>query len=744
MQNSFKIPKPLRFAMFGALGGVLGALLLGELLWRLLEPPPPAPVSLPPRLAFSVSPIVSIYQGRTNKFVLDFDSDQLEGASISVTFANVPTGVILSPINGQEHGSLDAELSAHLSAPIGIHSVSATASAFVKGETVKSTVAFKVHVEAEPKPQADVVFVLDVTSSMQEAIIGVRDGIKSFADGLDPKRLDFRIGLLAFRDLEEGEPSNVLRFKPDSSPFTIDPEEFKQEVNRLRAEGGGDIPESSLDAICEAAELPLRQKATKVLILITDAPPKIPDSRVKSLKDVIKVLRECRIDQLHIVSFPEWSRRWYKKLWDGITGQFFDLEAISRKDESFNRLLPELSRVIATAAVASRPTAQLAAAPPKAMLASLGLQSSRAYDARAQVQLLLAISVWTAAIAAAISLALAAVQYLSLNRLPSPKALLMSLAGGGLAGLAGGAVGQGLFMLASGDPLAGALFRIIGWAALGGLAGVGLAFVVPNLRKPHGLVGGLLGGGIGAAGYMLAANIGLGDVIGRLAGALILGFFIGLMVALVEAVLRRAWLEVRYGSGEVIMVNLGPEPVKVGGDGQQCAVWARGALPVALRYWLRDFQVICHEVATGQERAVAGGDYRRAGGVEITVRTAAGGGPQATGTRSQATVDEEPEVVVRPRPLRPATQPPPVPASVKEAAVQPKPPRPAAKPSLAVPPEKEGAVRPQPPQPASQQAPVRPAAPQIPTPAAKSPRCPACGAGVEKVHGICKACGEIY
>lgn len=711
MKNLSQIPKPIRFGAFGALGGLLGALLLGELLWRLLEPPPPLPASLPPRLAMSVSPSVSVYQGRTNKIIFDFASDQIKGAPISVTFTNVPNGVILAPTNGQERGKSESELSAHLSAPIGVFPVSATASAHVDGETVQSTATFTVHVEAEPKPQADIVFVLDVTSSMQNAIDGVRDGIKSFADGLDPKRLDFRIGLVAFRDLLVGEPSEVLRFKPDSSPFTTDPEEFKQKVNRLRAVGGGDAPESSLDALCEAAELPLRLKATKVLLLITDAPPQLPDRRVKILKDVQEVLRERRIDQLHIVSHPSRNelsdghgnrfliRPLYEQLWDGPTGQYFDLEAISRNDDSFNRLLPELSKVIATAAVASRPTAQLAAAPPKAALAAQqGLQSSRAYDARAQGQLLFAISVWTAAIAAAISLALAAIQYLSLNRRPSAKALLLSLGGGALAGLVGGAVGQGLFMLASGNPLAAALFRVVGWAALGGLAGCGLAFVVPNLQKPHGLVGGLLGGGIGAIGYMLAAYIGLGDFVGRLAGALILGFFIGLMVALVEAVLRRAWLEVRFGGGEVIAVNLGPEPVKVGGDGQQCAVWARGAPPVALRYWLRGPQVFCHDVVTGQERAVAGGDYRRAGGVEVTVRTSASGTAQATGTKPTVPVDEEPEVAVRPRPTRPTTQPPPV----------------------------------APPQ-------MRPAAP-----AAKSHRCPACGTGVEKPHGICPSCGEMY
>ena len=40
--------------------------------------------------------------------------------------------------------------------------------------------------------------------------------------------------------------------------------------------------------------------------------------------------------------------------------------------------------------------------------------------------------------------------------------------------------------------------------------------------------------------------------VGRMAGAAILGFAIGLMVALVEVAFRRAWLEVQFSGGETI------------------------------------------------------------------------------------------------------------------------------------------------------------------------------------------------
>ena len=49
-------------------------------------------------------------------------------------------------------------------------------------------------------PQVDIMFVLDVTSSMQEEINGVEQGIQSFAKELSSRKLDSQVGLIAFGD----------------------------------------------------------------------------------------------------------------------------------------------------------------------------------------------------------------------------------------------------------------------------------------------------------------------------------------------------------------------------------------------------------------------------------------------------------------------------------------------------------------------------------------------------------------
>src|SRR6266511_794285 len=65
------LPKPVLFGLYGAIGGLIGALAFGELLWWALKPPPPKPVEAPPPpeplLAVSASKDLQIYQGGLNK-----------------------------------------------------------------------------------------------------------------------------------------------------------------------------------------------------------------------------------------------------------------------------------------------------------------------------------------------------------------------------------------------------------------------------------------------------------------------------------------------------------------------------------------------------------------------------------------------------------------------------------------------------------------------------------------------------
>jgi hypothetical protein len=293
--------------------------------------------------------------------------------------------------------------------------------------------------------------------------------------------------------------------------------------------------------------------------------------------------------------------------------------------------------------------------------------------------MLLAIGLWTALLATGLCLALLGGQnrYLGKSlfapgRIPLPLVVVGAVG----AGFASGTLGQALAYVFAAIGAKGLGF-LIGWILLGGLLGFGVSFFIPNLDRKKASLAGLAGGFLGALAFLVMSLA--ADFVGRFFGAAILGFCIGLMVAVVEVAFRRAWLEVRFSEREVITVNLGPEPVKVGGEARLCTVWARGAADVALKYWIRDGKVYCEDVPGKREAVVGDGDTRPAGNVTVVVRTGNTPAPAA------ASRPNPPAPPVRPA----APVPPPVPAAVPVAwppppavtkpSAPPKPPAPAPK-----------------------------------------------------------------
>ncbi len=117
----------------------------------------------------------------------------------------------------------------------------------------------------------DIVFVLDVTESMQPYIDAVKQNVIQFAQDLQSNSRDYRLGLVTFEDY-------VVSAYPDCNcayrnSFTSDVKQFSDWVGTLHAGGGGDIPEDQLDALAYAAKFPFRPEAEGIIIIVTDAPP---------------------------------------------------------------------------------------------------------------------------------------------------------------------------------------------------------------------------------------------------------------------------------------------------------------------------------------------------------------------------------------------------------------------------------------------------------------------------------------
>jgi len=521
------LPKPVLFALYGAIGGLLGALVFGEPLYAILEPAKAATGRPEPEVAVAASPEIPLPFNGSNTFVVEIARGEFD-EPVTVRFENLPPGVLIEPITidkGQTKGNATA--TAH-DAPVVVKPVKVIAEAKVEGKTVTASTSTSAAVFDPSRPQADIMFVLDVTASMQNEIDGVKNGVRSFAAALSRNKIDFRIGLVAFRDLSHDGAGAMQVLKFNGDVFTSDAEAFRDQVGKLLASGGGDIPESSLEAVTEATNQPFRKSATKVLLLITDAPPKVLDQNNRhsdaeipgAVRRVAGVVKNKGIDSVHLV-VPNGKLNQagiatpvllptYEPLREAgieqrqgvpVKGEFFELADVGA-GVGFDTLLNTFSVRVTEAAKAKNPGGVHIAGEGKAPeLGQKSLQSNKEYTKGSGVRLAILSAVWTAAIAAFVCLALVAGQHHYLRgTLPDGKGLGTGLVGGLIAGLIGGAAGQVLYMIAPDSKILTSIFLLFGWALLGGLAGVGLSLFIPNLKKVHGLAGGAIGGVVGRSG----------------------------------------------------------------------------------------------------------------------------------------------------------------------------------------------------------------------------------------------------
>ena len=138
----------------------------------------------------------------------------------------------------------------------------------------------------------NVVFCIDTTGSMDSYIKGVKDRAIEFSSILASKGARFHLGLIGYGDLKEGE-------KPSVYNFTDDVAKFQKQVSNIPRTYGGDIPESSLDALETGVVLLNSSReyasAKNIFILITDAPPHVPTESGASVEQVCRLLESRNV-----------------------------------------------------------------------------------------------------------------------------------------------------------------------------------------------------------------------------------------------------------------------------------------------------------------------------------------------------------------------------------------------------------------------------------------------------------------
>ncbi|MDF0700420.1 VWA domain-containing protein [Rhizobium sp. MC63] len=236
------------------------------------------------------------------------------------------------------------------------------------------------------KGVADIVFLVDVTGSMAPCIDALRRNIEAFIDSLshgDPNNAapvkDWRGKVVGYRDIEAAEAEG-LPWIVDND-FVRDASALKAQLGTLQANGGGDEPESLLDALYKVASMEAvprgsqmedpakwryRSDAARVVIVFTDASFKetmsIAEAKGGSLQDVANLIMANRIilslfapnfegyDRLSQIDKSEWEVVEYEGLNPQEALQKFTSDPVNFRN-TLKQLAASVSRSAATVAL---------------------------------------------------------------------------------------------------------------------------------------------------------------------------------------------------------------------------------------------------------------------------------------------------------------------------------------------------------------------------------------------------------
>jgi VWFA-related protein len=192
----------------------------------------------------------------------------------------------------------------------------------------------------------DVVFVFDTTGSMGDEVDGVKERCIAFAEELENKHRDYRLGLVTFWDEVKGVYGT-------GGKLTDDVDEFKGWISTIRpvgGEGAGD-EENDFGALKEAATgMQFRAEAQRVFILITDNLPHHygdpPDDGVPfddpdlTVDRTIDILGEPPVT-VYAIAYGDAE---FRRIADETGGRFYDIAA----ETDFTDIIDEIGGLIAT------------------------------------------------------------------------------------------------------------------------------------------------------------------------------------------------------------------------------------------------------------------------------------------------------------------------------------------------------------------------------------------------------------
>ncbi len=131
------------------------------------------------------------------------------------------------------------------------------------------------------KQRINIVFCVDITSSMDNCITQLEKGISLFFETIQiSEEVEWKARVIGYRDFFQDKEYLLNDF-----PFTASEDELRQQFLSLESRGGGDEPESTLDALAfSALKTNWEKDSKKIVILFTDASP-LPNFAYSTTKE---------------------------------------------------------------------------------------------------------------------------------------------------------------------------------------------------------------------------------------------------------------------------------------------------------------------------------------------------------------------------------------------------------------------------------------------------------------------------
>lgn len=207
----------------------------------------------------------------------------------------------------------------------------------------------------------DLIFVIDLTSSMSDDIAMVKKTAKQILNTIASGFPSFRVAIVGYRDWTDAEMFTDFPFSNSIGAITA-------AIDGLKVQGGGDTPEAVLEALLRAigteAIGPWRDGCNKQIILMGDAPPHTPipqgPAKGKTADDVVVAAENVDPAVINSILIAERAGAYNdeaRKAFEDLSARTKGTLTTADKAEDVPKKMMEMVEVIKKAAPAAAPPA---------------------------------------------------------------------------------------------------------------------------------------------------------------------------------------------------------------------------------------------------------------------------------------------------------------------------------------------------------------------------------------------------